>query len=197
MSSIYLPIAIMIIAHYEHRLPTDYDLERIRSRAAQRGQLWDDTRDLYFKAFLLRESGHHGATGHSYSSLYLWRNAQALTQFVGSRFRSVTDSFGRPEIQTRLALDARRGNGNVARLAYRQDVDIARDADLAAVLAEETARNQAQVSRPAIVAGAVGVDVQQWRVSRILLSESELDHDAGVAYQVLYLARPELEQLPR
>lgn len=188
----------MLIAHYEHRLPADYDLDIIRSRAGQRGRLWDDTPDLFFKAFLLREAGRHGASGHSYSSLYLWRHEAALSNFVASRFRSVTDSFGRPEIDTRFVLDARRGQGSAARFAYRQEIDIPREADLAEVLANEAARNQEAAAQPAIVATAVGVDVQRWRLTRVQLSEGELAAGPGaVAYQVLYLARPLLDQLPR
>ncbi|WDZ94148.1 DUF4865 family protein [Herbaspirillum sp. WKF16] len=187
----------MLIAHYEHRLPADYDLGIIRSRAAQRGRLWDDVPELYFKAFLLRESGRHGATGHSYSSLYLWRKEEAFASFISGRFRSVIDSFGRPAIDTRFALDARRGQGRVARFAYRQDIDIPREADLAEVLAAEAARNQEAASRPAVVAAAVGVDVRQWRITRVQLSEGALEAPPdSVAYQVLYLARPLLDELP-
>jgi hypothetical protein len=52
----------MIIAHYGHRLPADYDIGIIRSRAHARGQLWDAVPELYFKAFLLRERGRFGAS---------------------------------------------------------------------------------------------------------------------------------------
>lgn len=188
----------MLIAQYEHRLPANYDLDIIRSRAGERGRLWDDTADLYFKAFLLRETGRHGAAGHAYSSLYLWRNEGAFSGFLSARFRSVIDSFGRPEIQTRFALDARRGQGRVARLAYRQEIDIAPDADLAAVLAAEVALNQQAAEQPSIVAATVGVDVKQWRITRVLLSEGELAAGPNtVAYQVLYLAQPLLQELPR
>ena len=47
----------MIIAHYAHRLPADYDVDIIRNRAAARGHLFDAIPELYFKAFLLRERG--------------------------------------------------------------------------------------------------------------------------------------------
>ncbi|MFJ3046754.1 DUF4865 family protein [Herbaspirillum chlorophenolicum] len=186
----------MIIAQYEHRLPADYDLDIIRHRAAARGGLWDDVPELYFKAFLLREAGKHGANAHSYSSLYLWRHEAAFTDFISSRFRSVIDSFGRPGIRTRFALDARKGQGSIARLAYRQEIDIAQDADLAEVLAAEAARNREAAIRPSVVAAAVGVDVNQWRITRVYLSEGELDLPGATAYQVLYLARPLLGELP-
>ena len=47
----------MIITHYAHRLPADYDIGIIRSRAGARGHLFDAIPELYFKAFLLRERG--------------------------------------------------------------------------------------------------------------------------------------------
>ncbi|KAF1042816.1 MAG: hypothetical protein GAK35_02503 [Herbaspirillum frisingense] len=188
----------MILAQYEHRLPADYDLDIIRRRAADGGHLWDDVPELYFKAFLLREGGRHGASGSSYSSLYLWRQASAFTSFISGRFRRVTDSFGRPDIHLRLALDARKGQGRVARFAYRQEVDIATDADLPEILAAEAARNQEAATQPSIVASAVGVDVNRWRLMRVSLSEGELAVAPGTtAYQVLYLAQPLLNVLPR
>src|SRR5689334_4976620 len=109
----------MIIAHYGHRLPANYDIGLIRARAKERGPLWDATPELYFKGFLLRESGRHGAIANSYSSLYLWRQDEAFRDFlVDGRYKTVTDSFGRAEIETRFALDARKGNGDDARFAY-------------------------------------------------------------------------------
>jgi hypothetical protein len=51
----------MIIAHYAHRLPADYDIKIIRDRAGRRGHLFDAIPELYFKAFLLRERGRFGA----------------------------------------------------------------------------------------------------------------------------------------
>ena len=56
----------MFIAHYGHRLPADYDLSIIRNRATQRGAVWDEMPELYFKAFLLRERGEFGATASTF-----------------------------------------------------------------------------------------------------------------------------------
>ena len=59
----------MIIAHYGHRLPVTHDMAQIRTRARERGPLWDKTPELYFKGFLLRERGRYGAIANNYSSL--------------------------------------------------------------------------------------------------------------------------------
>ncbi len=40
----------MLIARYRHRLPADYDMDRIRDRIAARRPAWDDAPGLVFKA---------------------------------------------------------------------------------------------------------------------------------------------------
>jgi hypothetical protein len=188
----------MIIAHYAHRLPADYDLSIIRGRAKERGPLWDALPDLHFKGFLLRERGRLGAIASEYSSLYLWRTDDAFRDFlVTGRTRSVTDSFGRPRIDTRFALDARRGAGGVARFATRKDLILSHDADLTAAFAAEIARNREIAEGPGVVAAAVGVDARNWMFMRVLLSENEPSGDeGGEVYEILHLARPLLDALP-
>jgi hypothetical protein len=187
----------MIIAHYAHRLPADYDIGIIRSRAKERGSLWDAVPELCFKAFLLRESGRFGAIANSYSSLYLWRHDAAFRDFlVTGRYKTVTDSFGRAEIQTLFVLDARKGNASEAHFAYTEELEIHRDADLTADFADEIQRNSQIAEQPGTVAAAVGVDAQNWKLTRILLSANEPTMgDRGVAYQILHLARPLLDTL--
>lgn len=189
----------MLIAHYAHRLPANYDIDLIRTRAKERGVLWDNVPELYFKGFLLREAGRYGATANNYSSLYLWRHDEAFRDFlVSGRYKIVTDSFGRPEIQTRFALDARKGRGQDARFAYRQDLAIPLDSDLTAVFASEIERNHEVAERAGTVAATVGVDTQNWTFTRILLSEHEpTEREAGTSYEILHLAKPLLETLPQ
>ncbi|CAG9185773.1 DUF4865 family protein [Cupriavidus pampae] len=204
----------MLIAHYAHRLPANFDTVAIRARAQTRGTLWDDAKRLYFKGFLLREAGRYGATANDYSSLYLWRDGAGFRDFlVGGHYRNVTDSFGRAEIDTRVVLDARRGLATTARFAYKEERDIPVDADLTATLAAEIERNREIARQEDTVVAAVGVDAARWRITRILLSTGEAgevgeegetsapgadSRAAGniTAYQVLYLAAPELDELP-
>jgi hypothetical protein len=189
----------MIIAHYAHRLPADYDVQIIRNRAQARGNLFDAIPELYFKAFLLRERGRFGAIANEYSSLYLWRADQGFRDFlVDGRTKSVTSSFGRPQIETRFALDALKGEGREARFLYKQEQNIPLDAELTSAFAEEIARNREAAREAGVFAAAVGVDAQNWKFSRILLSEKEPGgRELGTAYQVLYLARPLLKELPK
>jgi Domain of unknown function (DUF4865) len=107
--------AAMIIAHYDRRLPADYDPTLIRDRAQRRGATWDDFPELYFEAFLLRERGRFGATAHNYSSLHLWRQDEAFGNFLKTgRYRTVTERFCRADIRARLHFDARRGDALTA-----------------------------------------------------------------------------------
>ena len=189
----------MIIAHYAHRLPADYDIGIIRNRAKSRGHLFDAIPELYFKAFLLRERGRFGANQNEYSSLYLWRKDEGLRDFlVDGRTKSVTDSFGRPQIETRFVLDAHRGGSEQPRFLYKQEQDIPIDTDLTSAFADEIARNRESAKQAGVVASAVGVDVQNWKFTRVVLSEKEpTGRDQGTAYQVLYLAKPLLAELPK
>jgi hypothetical protein len=189
----------MIITHYAHRLPADYDIGIIRSRAGARGHLFDAIPELYFKAFLLRERGRFGAITSEYSSLYLWRRDQGFRDFlVDGRTRSVTDSFGRPQVETRIVLDALKGRAEHARFLYKQEQDIPFDADLTSTFAAEIDRNREAAKEAGVVAAAVGIDAQNWKVTRVVVSEQEpTGREPGVAYQVLYLAKPLLSELPK
>jgi hypothetical protein len=143
----------MIIAHYGHRLPANYDTGLIRARAKERGPLWDATPELYFKGFLLRESGRYGAIANNYSSLYLWRQDQAFRDFLtDGRYKTVTDSFGRARIETKFALDARKGKGRDAHFAYTEELKIPLDAELTEVFAGEIERNREIADRAGTVA---------------------------------------------
>src|SRR5260370_30354719 len=100
----------MIIAHYGHRLPENYDLELIRALTKERGPVWDARPELYFKAFLLREAGRFGAIANSFSSLYLWRQDGVYRDWlVSGGYKIITDRIGRGPIEARFAVDVRQG----------------------------------------------------------------------------------------
>jgi Domain of unknown function (DUF4865) len=189
---------VMFIVHYAHRLPANYDIGLIRNRAKARGHLFDAIPELTFKAFLLRERGRFGAAASEYSSLYLWRRDEGFRDFlVDGRTKSVTDSFGRPRIETRVALDARKGSARHARFATKQELDIPVDQDLTSAFAAEIDHVGDIVARPGAVAATVGVDAENWKFTRVLLSENKPGGgEDGVVYQVLYLAQPLLAELP-
>lgn len=188
----------MILAHYFHRLPADYDTAILRDRVQRLAPEWDRLPNLYFKAVLLREKGVQGAAGTSYSSLYLWRNPQALADFLtGGRFRVVTGSFGRPAIDLHLPIDARRGPAREAKTALIEEVSVPLDADPTEFLTEEAGRNRSLAHRPEVVAAVTAVDTKEWRITRAVLTTGPSAILPGATpYQVLHLARPNFDELP-
>lgn len=188
----------MFIAHYHHRLPANYDVNLIRSRAKERGVLWDSVPDLYFKGFLLRERGKYGSTENNYSSLYLWKRDEAFREFLlNGRFKVVTDSFGRASIRGIVALDAAKGAGSEARFVCREELSIAPDEELTAAFAREIERTRQIAASAGTVAALIGVDTERWRLVRFWLSENEpAGMFQGLLYELLYLAQPLLGSLP-
>ena len=188
----------MLIAEYGHRLPANYDIALIRTRAKDLAPLWDDVPELLFKAFLLRERGRDGATANSYSSFYVWHGDDGFLELLaGGRFDTVVNSFGRPEIRIRTVLHARRGRGRAARFALKEELDIPIDADLHAIYAAEIERNTEVAARPDTVVAAVGVDPLTWRVTRFHVSEQAPAGEDGTRYEVLHLAKPLIDTLPQ
>ncbi len=188
----------MIIVHYAHRLPADYDLAAIRRRLKERGAVWDGVPELYFKAFLLREAGRFGAIANGFASLYLWQHDKPFRDWlVRGGYKIVTDIIGRAEIETLFALDAFRGKGSEARFLYRDDISIPLDDDLTAAFAKEIELARERSTQPDVISAVVGLDTRNWKFVRILLSEAEPDtRERGVAHQIAHLSRPLLDVLP-
>lgn len=191
----------MFAMQYEHRLPADYDMQVIRDRVAHRGPLWDDTPGLLLKAFAARVRGQSGATANLYASIYLWKDAEsAATLLAGENFRTVTDSFGRPQVDTWLSLDARAGRADTtapAQTIYREVSTLASNADIPAAIAAALARNRAAADRADTLAAWVVLDPSAWQLVCFTLSSAAVDEARdGEAYQVWYLARPGLAELP-
>ncbi len=97
----------MIIMQYRFTLPADYDMSVIERRIQANGSRLDGFPGLLFKAFLYsrRDDVALGAEENRYAPLYVWKNAEAMTQFLQSAgFISLTRDFGWPQINTWLAL---------------------------------------------------------------------------------------------
>jgi len=189
----------MFAMQYSHRLPADYDTQIIRERAARRGPLWDDTEGLICKAFALQERNRNGATGNVYASVYLWSDADATVRFLmGERFQAVIDAFGRPQIETWLPLDARRGSAQQALSIYREERVLNAATDRTALHAAEIELNREIAARPDTVAVWAAIDLNAWRLIRFTVSSAPADPARnGDVYDVLHLARPGISRLQR
>lgn len=184
----------MLAMQYSHRLPSDYDMQTIRSRAARRGPLWDHTDGLIFKAFVSQDRGQHGATGNLYASVYLWRNGTAAAEFLmGDRFQSVIDAFGRPRVETWLPLHFQKGPAREALSLYREESSLDAGVDRETLQATEAERNQTIASQADTVAVWTVLDVHAWRLLHFTLSSAPpYAARAPLVYEVLYLAHPGL-----
>jgi hypothetical protein len=187
----------MFAMQYSHRLPADYDLDIIRRRVAQRGPLWNDTQGLIFKLFSLQQRDQHGATGNVYASIYLWFDSDAAVRFLmDDRFQAVTDSFGRPQIETWLPLDARNGSARQALSIYRDERPIDAEVDRAALYVDETELNRSIAARADTVAVWAALDLANWRLIRFTISSAPPDATrGGSVYDVMHMAQPERNRL--
>jgi len=182
----------LLALQYSHRLPADYDMHRIRERAARRGPLWDGVEGLVFKAFVARQRGRDGAIGNVYASVYLWHDSQAAAQFLmGERFQAVIDSFGRPRVESWLPLQAVAGRGGPARALYREERVLDAGLDRAELLEAERASGRRVADQADTVAVWSALDLRDWRLVRFTLSSAEPDAArAAAVYEVLHLAAP-------
>ena len=187
----------MLTLQYSHRLPADYDMQLIRQRAAERGPLWDNRPGLALKAFVATEKNRHGANGNLYASVYLWRDTAAAAAFLtGESFQGVIDTFGRPQVHTWLTLDAQLGPARQALALYKEIVPLAASADRQQVLDREIERNQLLTDCSNNVAAWTVLDPHAWQLIRLRLSAAAPETVEGASvYEVLYLAKPELEAL--
>ncbi|MGB8403724.1 MAG: DUF4865 family protein [Mycobacterium sp.] len=187
----------MLIVHYQHRLPSTFDLDEEKNRYTETASYWDTSPALFFKAFLLREKGHHGAATNVYSSLYLWEQ-EAFRNFLSDgTFNYVTDRYDRPQISTALPVDARKGPSEKANFLYLERHDVPEDINIDQAIAKEAEHNRGVAASPDTVAAITGIDPKTWRFTRIAISERRPDGTLpGVSYQILHLARPLLNTLP-
>ncbi|PLP56738.1 DUF4865 domain-containing protein [Mesorhizobium loti] len=187
----------MLMMQYIHRLPADYEMDKLARRAASLGPDWDDTPGLGFKAFIAQQHGENGAINNAYSSLYLWLDDEAASDFItGERFQKVIDGFGRPAIETWLPLDVHLGSATGARSVTREDILIDPATHFAALKRSENERNTSIIKQPGIFAAVTAIDLANWRLSRFQLSaEAASTPERGSAYTILHLAKPGIPAL--
>lgn len=97
----------MIIMQYCFTLPADYDMSIIEQRIQGNGSKLDGFPGLLLKAFLVsrRDDIALNAIENRYAPLYVWKNSEAMTQFLQSPgFIRLTQDFGWPAINTWQAL---------------------------------------------------------------------------------------------
>lgn len=88
----------MIGMQYKITLPSDYDMNIIRTRVKENGYKTDGFEDLLFKCYLIKEKGVNSME-NSYSPLYLWKSHTGMNKFIfDGYFDNIIKSFGWQQI---------------------------------------------------------------------------------------------------
>jgi Domain of unknown function (DUF4865) len=83
----------MLAMHYQIPLSGADAVAAVRTRAAERGPLFDDMPGLAHKLFLI------DPIDPCYATFYLWQDPDAARAFIeGPFFAALTSAFGRPEV---------------------------------------------------------------------------------------------------
>lgn len=191
----------MIAAHYEIALPTDYDMDIIRRRVAERGAVMDDRAGLAAKAYLIRDVAD-GSPVNSYAPFYLWRDPAALAAFHwgGQGFAGIIRDFGRPAVQTWIGGGFARGDAFAAvpTFALRRVRKIGPDVDVIEASSALERDNRASSRGQDVHSRAWGIDPTTWLSVEFTLLTRRPDIASPadeISFRVLHLSAPELAEL--
>lgn len=95
----------MIASQYKITLPSDYDMNIIKTRVKNNGYKTDGFDDLKFKLYLITEKGKNNNLQNSYCPLYLWRDSNGLNKFLFNGFYdNIIKSFGWQQVNIGIPL---------------------------------------------------------------------------------------------
>jgi hypothetical protein len=96
----------MIASQYKITLPSNYDMDIIKSRVKDNGFKTDGFDGLKFKLYLITEKGINNNLQNSYSPLYLWKDSEGLNKFLFEGFYdNILTSFGWQNINIGVLLN--------------------------------------------------------------------------------------------
>lgn len=181
---------------YSFTFPSDYNMEIIERRVAEKGHLFDDVPGLGFKAFLSARKGDAdtGAVENTYAPFYVWTDESATRDFLcGDGFAGLVNSFGRPSIDSWLNLSMiEEGDIRNARFASRSIDTINQYASLKDLLAAEKEHAQKVIGSGALLTLSA-LDTKNWRKLQFALWDkpvSNLMNDHTRVYNVLHTSAP-------
>ncbi|WP_050990394.1 DUF4865 family protein [Pseudomonas sp. M47T1] len=189
---------MMIAMQYGFSFPQQYDMGLIADRVAQKGHLFDDWPNLVFKAFLAasREDPQVRSDHNLYAPFYLWRDTQALHDFLASpAFAAVCEAFGRPAVRLWIpVVEQRKAGWAGAAVATRECVAIGAQ-PLAERWVQERALAAQWLADANVEAVVIGFDPQNWQLIRMKFHRHVEACNATAAtqhYQILHLSQPNL-----
>ncbi|MBM7050256.1 MULTISPECIES: DUF4865 family protein [Rhizobium] len=187
----------MIAMQYNFSLPADYDMAIIDRRIRDKGPLLDNLPGLKFKAYLTARKGDAitASRENLYAPFYVWQEEEVLSDFVcGPGFVAVTESFGRPQVNTWVAWRAdTSADIRSARLATREVVAIGAHVPLAELRQKESDAAITAISSGNALASIVAFEPTHWTLVRFrLLAEppKDVSRPDVQAYNVGHLSLP-------
>lgn len=177
----------MYAMQYEITLPTDYDMEIIRTRVATRGHMMDSFEGLAVKAYLIRTVAD-GSPVNQYAPFYLWNDVAGMGRFLwgGGGFQGIVRDFGRPVVRHWTGVTLERGPAPTARTATRTTTPIPENVDLTDFVAKAVRPVEELASADSVYATAVAIDPHHWELVHFTLWS-----DTGPnRYEVLHLSEP-------
>lgn len=163
----------MIAMQYTFSLPADYDMAIVDRRIRDKGPLLDNLPGLKFKAYLTARKGDAVTGSHEnlYAPFYVWHQEEGLSDFIcGPPFVTLTDSFGRPQINSWVAWRAdTSADLRSARFATRETVAIEPYVSLAELRQKESDTAAAAISGGHALASVVAFEPTHWTLVRFRL----------------------------
>ncbi len=155
----------MLAMQYSVKLPTEYDLNKVNERVAQRGPKFTGRPGLAHKFYLYEREEH------IYAPLYIWENSQAAQDFLmDSLFGDVVQDFGRPRVRSWQILEFDYGPSKIEPVKMTAEVDkVCSDKALADIRNIEEKRHKEILDQDGLFAHMVLLDPDRWEISRCSL----------------------------
>jgi hypothetical protein len=94
----------MIGMQYKISLPSDYNMDIIKTRIKENGYKTDGFKDLLFKCYLIQEKDKDGFE-NMYAPFYVWKDSAGMNKFIfDGYFDNIINSFGWQNINTGVPL---------------------------------------------------------------------------------------------
>ena len=183
----------MYAMQYQITLPSDYDMEIIRSRVRNTGHLMDGFSGLEFKAYLIQEKSK-GAPRNAYAPFYVWRDIDGMRSFCWGEpgFSAIVRDFGRHPIHDWTVHQLVEGPAAYAeaRSLTLATSPLPPNTPPSRLLDAFTAEFVADAKDTTITL-VTAVDVTNWNVIFVELSSQPATQDMtdAAAYEVLHVSR--------
>lgn len=176
---------------YSITLPTEYPVEKLRARVAERAPHFINVPGLIHKSFLL------DAAARRYAPFYIWESHGAMRDFCFSDlFGGVIAVFGRPRIRHWSILSFDRGDRTITPRFACYEIDrVPQDAPLADLRVCEMEAHRLALHSPGLYARVVGLDSDRWEVVHYSLwadekTKPKSNTDCMVGFEVMSIVEP-------